>query len=275
MKLKPLVMQVRPHLLFKPEIIAGSSPPDPSAEYDLLDRVVNVRPGYCVPLGLRGTVIGIKYAPRIMDVLYEVLFDEPFSGALPMRGAPKPTQAGDESNNRVYHLPIWAMINLSHGKRQNSEREKQGKPTAVVRPSGKQGHQDKPAPKANHGSYKAAAEAKPILPQQQQQQLPAAPPTKVLSRPKADSAPVSGNRVAPNKTAPSPSALPASPFLDIWNSLVQQHEQHQANSQAAAIKINQPPQQQQQQPKQSRPKETVSKVPSLQVGKSLQSFLVN
>ena len=119
MKLKPLVMQVRPHLLFKPEIIAGSSPPDPSAEYDLLDRVVNVRPGYCVPLGLRGTVIGIKYAPRIMDVLYEVLFDEPFSGALPMRGATKRTQV-DEST-RIYYMSSSGLLNLTRGRKSATE----------------------------------------------------------------------------------------------------------------------------------------------------------
>jgi len=259
MKLKPLVMQVKPHLLFKPDMSAGSSTPDPSSVYELLDRVVNVRLGYSVPLGLRGTIIGIKHSSRVMDVLYEVLFDEPFSGALPMRGALIPVQGADPVGNRVYHLPIWAMINLSHGRRQNCDREKQGKPTAVVRPSGKQGHMEKPAPKSanQHGSYKAAVEAKPTPPQPQK--LP--PPPKVLARPKAESAPVSGNRVAPSKTAPSPSALPASPFLDIWNSLVQQHEQHQA----AANKNNPPPPPQQQQPKQSQHKEVASKVPTLQV----------
>ena len=34
--------------------------PDPDAEYRLFDRVVNVRESFTVPLGLRGTVIGIK-----------------------------------------------------------------------------------------------------------------------------------------------------------------------------------------------------------------------
>ena len=34
--------------------------PDPDAEYHLFDRVVNVRESFSVPLGLRGTVIGIK-----------------------------------------------------------------------------------------------------------------------------------------------------------------------------------------------------------------------
>lgn len=34
--------------------------PDPLTSYELFDRVVNVREGYSVPLGLRGTVIGIS-----------------------------------------------------------------------------------------------------------------------------------------------------------------------------------------------------------------------
>lgn len=34
--------------------------PDPDAEYHLFDRVVNARENFSVPLGLRGTVIGIK-----------------------------------------------------------------------------------------------------------------------------------------------------------------------------------------------------------------------
>ncbi len=34
--------------------------PDHSATYELYDRVVNVREGFSVPLGMRGTVIGIS-----------------------------------------------------------------------------------------------------------------------------------------------------------------------------------------------------------------------
>lgn len=33
--------------------------PDESSKYELFDRVVNVREGYSVPLGLHGTVIGL------------------------------------------------------------------------------------------------------------------------------------------------------------------------------------------------------------------------
>lgn len=34
--------------------------PDRDAEYRLFDRVVNVRENFSVPVGLRGTIIGIK-----------------------------------------------------------------------------------------------------------------------------------------------------------------------------------------------------------------------
>ena len=52
--------------------------PDPSAEYQLFDRVVNVRLGYTVPFGLRGTVIGIITHPDPRDTQIEVVFDSPF-----------------------------------------------------------------------------------------------------------------------------------------------------------------------------------------------------
>ena len=51
-------MQVRPHLLYKPNLYHGSSMPDDTTKFYLFDRVVNVREGYSVPLGLRGTVTG-------------------------------------------------------------------------------------------------------------------------------------------------------------------------------------------------------------------------
>jgi hypothetical protein len=38
----------------------ANSIPDPLTTYELFDRVINVREGYSVPLGLRGTVIGIN-----------------------------------------------------------------------------------------------------------------------------------------------------------------------------------------------------------------------
>ncbi len=55
---KVVTMQVRPHLLYKPDLHQGSAMPDEAARFFLFDRVVNVREGHSVPLGLRGTITG-------------------------------------------------------------------------------------------------------------------------------------------------------------------------------------------------------------------------
>ncbi len=47
-------------LAIQPLDTASSLIPDHSATYELYDRVINVREGFSVPLGLRGTVIGIS-----------------------------------------------------------------------------------------------------------------------------------------------------------------------------------------------------------------------
>ena len=59
--------------------------PDANADYQLFDRVVNVRMGYTVPYGLRGTVIGIIKAEDPRDTQIEVLFDEAFPSGLTTR----------------------------------------------------------------------------------------------------------------------------------------------------------------------------------------------
>lgn len=113
-KSKPFVMQVRPHPLFKPDMKTGSTQTDHSANFQLLDRVIIVSQRYLVPICPRGTVIG-----RLKQEL-EILFDEEFVGALPIKGYPK-------SPNRIYHLHVWVVINLTHGIRLYTEREKPGK----------------------------------------------------------------------------------------------------------------------------------------------------
>lgn len=75
----------------------------------ICDRVVNVREGYTVPLGYHGTIIGIYKSPKFQDIIYEVLFDEPFVGAFNIRG----------SDGKGYKLPGSALINLSFGKRKS------------------------------------------------------------------------------------------------------------------------------------------------------------
>ncbi|XP_034038909.1 5'-3' exoribonuclease 1 [Thalassophryne amazonica] len=118
---KKVRVTVKPHLLFRPLEQQQGVVPDPNAEYCLFDRVVNVRESFTVPVGLRGTVIGIKGADREAEVLYEVLFDEEFAGGLTIRC----------TSCRGYRLPPCALINLSHGSRVDHTSHKL---TAIVKP---------------------------------------------------------------------------------------------------------------------------------------------
>ncbi|KAJ8357875.1 hypothetical protein SKAU_G00206690 [Synaphobranchus kaupii] len=127
---KKVRVTVKPHLLFRPLEQQHGVVPDPDAEYRLFDRVVNVRESFTVPLGLRGTIIGIKGADREAEVLYEVVFDEEFAGGLTIRC----------SAGRGYRLPPCALINLTHGSRQEFGGHKL---TAIVKPQ--------PASFAQHG----------------------------------------------------------------------------------------------------------------------------
>uniref|UniRef100_A0A8B9C2A9 5'-3' exoribonuclease 1 n=1 Tax=Anser brachyrhynchus TaxID=132585 RepID=A0A8B9C2A9_9AVES len=118
---KKVRVTVKPHLLYRPLEQQNGVVPDRDAEYKLFDRVVNVRENFSVPVGLRGTIIGIKGASRETDVLFEVLFDEEFLGGLTIRCSPA----------RGYRLPSSALINLSHGSRSEMGNQKL---TAIVKP---------------------------------------------------------------------------------------------------------------------------------------------
>lgn len=86
--------------------------PDPvksSRRFCFLDRVVNVGVGGLVPLGLRGTLIGwITTGPRENDIIYEVLFDREFAGALRLHG----------SGPRCYRLGPHSLLNLTAALRE-------------------------------------------------------------------------------------------------------------------------------------------------------------
>uniref|UniRef100_A0A674N4Y8 5'-3' exoribonuclease 1 n=1 Tax=Takifugu rubripes TaxID=31033 RepID=A0A674N4Y8_TAKRU len=117
---KKVRVTVKPHLLFRPLEQQQGVVPDLDAEYRLFDRVVNVRESFTVPLGLKGTIIGIKGAEREAEVLYEVLFDEEFAGGLNI-----------SASCRGYRLPPCALINISHGSRADHSSHRL---TAIVKP---------------------------------------------------------------------------------------------------------------------------------------------
>ncbi|KAJ3594424.1 hypothetical protein NHX12_003731 [Muraenolepis orangiensis] len=103
---KKVRVTVRPHLLFRPLDQHLGVVPDPDAEYQLFDRVVNIRDSFTVPLGLKGTVVGIQGE---------------FVGGLTIRC----------TLGRGYRLPPWSLINLSHGTRAETGAQKL---TAIVKP---------------------------------------------------------------------------------------------------------------------------------------------
>ncbi|XP_061588821.1 5'-3' exoribonuclease 1 [Cololabis saira] len=119
--IKKVRVTVKPRLLFRPLVQQQGVVPDPDAESRLFDRVVNIRESFTVPLGLKGTIVGIKAAEREAEVLYEVLFDEEFAGGLSIRC----------TSPRGYRLPPCALINLSHGVRMDHTSHKL---TAIVKP---------------------------------------------------------------------------------------------------------------------------------------------
>ena len=82
----PLSFAQSAHFLCaQPEDVQAGLLPDSTTDTWLFDRVVNIRRGYSVPLGLRGTIIGVKKSDRRIDSLYEVLFDKPFDGGFHVR----------------------------------------------------------------------------------------------------------------------------------------------------------------------------------------------
>ncbi|XP_076757497.1 5'-3' exoribonuclease pacman isoform X2 [Xylocopa sonorina] len=105
---KVVYMQVQPYLLYTPGLHLRNFPPDPKAHTLLLDRICCVKDNFTVPLGYKGTVIGIQKMEPMSDTMYEVLFDKPFIGGLSINGS---------SEFRVYRLSPFDFINISYGER--------------------------------------------------------------------------------------------------------------------------------------------------------------
>ncbi|KAL1453826.1 hypothetical protein WDU94_010137 [Cyamophila willieti] len=104
---KRMTLLVRPNKLYMPKPTLDKICPDPDTKFELFDRVVNIRDCYTVPLGYRGTVIGIIQGETVYDTMYDVVFDKPFPHGVKIRC----------SDGRGYRMAAQAMINLSHGER--------------------------------------------------------------------------------------------------------------------------------------------------------------
>ncbi|KAK6965733.1 5p-3p exoribonuclease 1-like isoform X2 [Biomphalaria glabrata] len=102
-------MKVKPRCVFRPLVNQGTLVPDPAADFQLYDRIVVVKIGYSVPFGKRGTITGIPNEEEgglTPNSLYDVVFDEPFSGGITLRC----------SSNKGYRVPGSAMLNLTYGE---------------------------------------------------------------------------------------------------------------------------------------------------------------
>jgi len=127
--LKETTMQVRPKLLYLPSSKTGSGLVDPATQFRLFDRVVNIREGFSVPLGLRGILTRIQKGTKPEDNLYDVVFDEEFTGGLSLNCSP----------GRGYRLPGSALLNISFKEwnqwiPDNGRQKRYNKPRAVVPP---------------------------------------------------------------------------------------------------------------------------------------------
>uniref|UniRef100_A0A182RI08 5'-3' exoribonuclease 1 n=1 Tax=Anopheles funestus TaxID=62324 RepID=A0A182RI08_ANOFN len=92
---------------------------DPSATFELLDRVIVVQDKEDVPVGARGTIIGIhrvsdpnpvrREAIGQEDINLEILFDKPFAKGACISNVPR-------TEKRVMRLAQGAILNISYGK---------------------------------------------------------------------------------------------------------------------------------------------------------------
>lgn len=157
---KRLKLQVKPHVVYKCELRVGNMAPDPSTTYQLFDRVVNVRDDTTVPLGLKGTIIGIRHSENAADTMFDVLFDQEFPSAMSLAGSKK----------CAYRVSRTALINVSHGYRQKlvdeSYRSVKAHPqrnSAFAKWTGKENAGKSPAAnfKSAHTSKVSASEQSP------------------------------------------------------------------------------------------------------------------
>ncbi|KYM94136.1 PREDICTED: 5'-3' exoribonuclease 1 [Cyphomyrmex costatus] len=105
---KTVFMQVKPQLLYKPDLHLRNVSPDPNSQNRLFDRIRCVRNGFSVPLGAKGTITGVRNGSNSNDTMYDVLFDKPFIGGFTLNGC---------SQFRGYRLSTMDFVNISFGER--------------------------------------------------------------------------------------------------------------------------------------------------------------
>ncbi|CAK9827029.1 5'-3' exoribonuclease 1 [Anthophora retusa] len=120
---KVVEMQVQPYLLFTPSLCLRNFPPDPETQTFLLDRICCVNENFTVPLGYKGTVIGVHKGEGTSDTMYDILFDKSFLGGFNINGSStngsstSGSSTSGPSEFRTYRLSSVDFINITYGER--------------------------------------------------------------------------------------------------------------------------------------------------------------
>ncbi|KAM7349373.1 5'-3' exoribonuclease pacman isoform 1-T2 [Cochliomyia hominivorax] len=119
---KTVKLQVKPHLLLKPDVSLPNAYKS-KRSIKLFDRIVVVKTTYMVPLGAKGTVVGIYPVSdpnpvrlecvKAVDTFYEVLFDKLIPNGNDIHGIAK---------QRVYNVPESSVL-LIYTQDSNSQYE--------------------------------------------------------------------------------------------------------------------------------------------------------
>jgi hypothetical protein len=169
--------------------------------YDLYDRVIIVRLGTGVPLGTRGTIIGVMLGQTHLDTYYEVLFDH-----LPKNSLDAILLAGNNQQCRI-KVRSYHLLNYSHSLRVRSMANYQ---------------QTRSMPSENVWE-KRLLEPSTITTTTTTRQTPAQPPppTRILKRTTNDT-----NSTTPPKSAPpsSTSTQEKSNFVEVIKTSIKEQQ---------------------------------------------------
>lgn len=153
--------------------------PDTDTHYELYDRVVSVRLGTGVPVGTRGTIIGVMLGQTHLDTYYDVLFDN-----LPKNSLEAILLVGSNQQCRI-KVRSYHLLNYSHSLRTRSV-------------TNYQQQQQRTGPGENAWERRSADQATTSrqVPAQQQQQ-----PTRILKRGTTEN--TSTTKAKPDAAAPT------------------------------------------------------------------------
>lgn len=171
-------VSIEANRLFKPSESLGMCDADLETVYDLYDRVVTVRLGTGVPLGTRGTIIGMMLGQTHLDTFYEVLFDH-----LPKNSLDAILLGGHNQQCRI-KVRSYHLANYSHSLRVRSMSNYQPQ---------------RSLPTENAWEKKVLEQSTPSRStQNQQQQQPT--PTRILKRTPNETNPIPAPKSAPALT---------------------------------------------------------------------------